>query len=307
MQIEEGSFKNPKNLDLRYRLMLPYEKETGNVEKFPHKFPVVVLVHGFGGTINSFYIKRSLAKITECGAAAFSFNLTNLHPTHVDTSELTPENALADLRTAMQFIKNHPRIDADRIIAIGASFGAYTLMRYEAEAQDEAIRAMVMYSAVPVPLKPFNKLMTPAKLRFWRLLGHIAQDIDGFRCRISYRVYEECSRIDILRDVAPKIRKPVTLIHGDIDELTSVEDLHDLRAALTASPEVQMHILPGARHEFCYIPRHNHLYSEFEQAVMHVQGLIRNLFREETERDTLVQAASPGLRRRLAEWLGREA
>ena len=276
MQIEEGTFKNPKGLDLRYRLMLPYEGENGNMEPFP----VVVLVHGFGGSIDSAYIKRSLHKITECGAAAFSFNFTNLGKDRVDTSNLTPENALADLYTAMAFIKNHPRIDATRIIGVGASFGAYTLLRYEAAAQDESLKALVLHSVVPVPLKPFAKLFTPAKLRFWRLLGHVAQEIDGFRCRISYKLYDECSRINILADVAPKITKPVTLIHGDCDYLTSVDDLRDLQNALSASPEVKIYLMQGAEHEFGYVPRKGQIYSEFEQAVMYVQTMIREIFTE---------------------------
>jgi len=276
MQIEEGSFKNPKNLDLNYRLMLPYESENSNAEKFP----VVLLVHGFGGSINSAYIKRSLAKITECGAAAFSFNFTNLGTTRVDTSSLTPENALEDLYTAINFIRNHPRIDASRMLGVGASFGAYTLLRYEAEAQDDALKAMVLHSVVPVPLKPFQKLLTPAKIRFWRLLGHIAQEIDGFKCRISYKLYDECSRINILADVAPKIKKPVTLIHGDCDFLTSVDDLRDLQHALSASPEVKIYIMQGAEHEFGYVPRKGQIYSDFEQAVMYVQNIIRDTFRD---------------------------
>lgn len=291
MQIEEGSFKNPRNIDLKYRLMLPYEHEADE----NHKFPLVILVHGFGGSINSAYIKRALHKVSECGVAAFSFNLTNMHKgTGVDTSNLTPENALEDLKTAMEFIKHHPKIDASRIVGVAASFGAYTLMRYEAEMQDDALKALILFSAVPVPLKPFEKYLTPVKMRFWRMIGHVAQEVDGFKCRISYKLYEECKRIDILGDVAPKITKPVTLVHGDNDILTSLEDLYMLKNALRKSPEVNTYVMHGAEHEFGYIPRTGHEHSEFEQAVSYVQTIIRDTFRKqekladiETEEDEI--------------------
>lgn len=304
MHIEEGHFTNDKGLDLAYRLMLPYEKESGEDEKFP----VVVLVHGFGGSINSAYIKRSLHKVTECGAAAFSFNFTNMGKDRVDTSQLTPENALQDLYTAMRFIKAHPRIDATRMIAVGASFGAYTLLRYEAEAQDDSLRALVLHSVVPVPLKPFEKLLTPARIRFWRLMGYIAQEIDGFKCRISYKLYDECSRINILTDVAPKIRKPVTLVHGDCDYLTSLDDLRDLEKALTRSPKVQMYIMDGAEHEFGYVPRMGQIYSDFEKAVMYVQNVIRENFYHPPVLDPVPDRGARNIAQRimapLRRWLG---
>lgn len=295
MQIEEGHFKNPKGLDLAYRLMLPYETESGDSEKHP----VVILVHGFGGSINSAYIKRSLHKVTECGAAAFSFNFTNMGKGRVDTSQLTPENALQDLYTAMEFIKAHPRVDASRIIAVGASFGAYTLLRYEAEAQDEALKALVLHSVVPVPLKPFDRLLTPVRIRFWRMLGHIVQEIDGFKCRISYKIYDECSRINILQDVAPKIRKPVTLVHGDCDFLASLDDVKDLEKALIRSPKVQTYVMHGAEHEFGYVPRMGELYSDFEKAVMYVQNVIRSTFYDPDLVLEKVEAEEPNMLEKL--------
>lgn len=294
MQIEEGHFKNDKGLDLAYRLMLPYQEESGDSEKHP----VVILIHGFGGSINSAYIKRSLHKVTECGAAAFSFNFTNMGKNRVDTSQLTPENALQDLYTAIDFIKAHPQVDGSRIVAVGASFGAYTLLRYEAETQDDSIKAMVLHSVVPVPLKPFERLLTPARIRFWRILGHIAQEIDGFKCRISYKLYDECSRINILQDVAPKIKVPVTLVHGDCDFLASLDDVKDLEKALVHSPKIQTYIMHGAEHEFGYVPRMGELYSDFEKAVMYVQTVIRDTFYN-TDSPVKSEPEEPNMRDKL--------
>lgn len=306
MHIEEGHFKNDKGLDLAYRLMLPYERESGEHEKFP----VVILIHGFGGSINSAYIKRSLHKVSECGAAAFSFNFTNLGKNRVDTSQLTPENALQDLYAAMAFIKSHPHVDATRMIGVGASFGAYTLMRYEAEAQDDALKAMVLHSVVPVPLKPFEKMLTPVRIRFWRMLGHIAQEIDGFKCRLSYKLYDECSRINILHDVAPKIKKPVTLVHGDCDYLTSMDDLRDLEKALVKAPRVQIYVMTGAEHGFGYVPRMGQLYSDFEKAVMYVQSVVRETFYSPSPLQPVEEEISPTLYERMhahaMRWFGKE-
>lgn len=244
-------------------------------------FPVVMLVHGFGGSINSAYIKRSLHKIIEAGAAAFSFNFTNLNPSRVDTSDLTPDNALQDMRAAFEFIKKHPSVDASRILGVGASFGAYTLMRYEAENHDEALKGLVLLSVVPIPLKPFDRFLTPAKKRFWRWVGHVVHEVDGLKCRISYKLYDECSRIDILGEVAPKIHKPVVIVNGDRDILASVDDIRALEKSLNASPHVAVNILEGAEHEFSYIPRNGEMLSEFEKAVQHVQGAIAYHFASE--------------------------
>lgn len=265
MHIEEGAFKNNKGLDLKYRLMLPEGEGS---------FPVVVLVHGFGGSIDSTYIRQSLPRIIETGAAVFSFNFTNLHPTGVDTGELTPDNALSDLHDAMRFIKNHERIDASQMIGMGASFGAYTLLRYEAEAQDSNLKSLIFFSVVPLPLKPFRDDLTRANLLFWKWRGHIVQKIDGNKCRISYQLYEQCKRIDIIADIAPKIRKPVTIIQGDRDILGTLADVHELHEALVNAPEKKIHILKGAQHEFSYQVAAGKVYSEFEQAVAHARESI---------------------------------
>lgn len=272
MHIEEGTFKNNKDIDLKYRLILPDDEPY--VQANGVGYPVVVLVHGFGGSINSAYIRQSQPRILETGAAVFTFNLTNLRREGIDTGALTPDTALADLYAAMAFIKSHPLVDQSQIIGMGASFGAYTLLRYEAEAQDPDVQSLIFLSVVPQPLKPFRDQLTRANLLFWKWRGHIVAKIDGNKCRIAYQLYEECKRIDIINDIAPRIRKPVTIIQGDRDILGTLPDIHELHEALVNAPNKRLHVLKGAQHEFSYQVATGKMYSEFEQAVGHARSAI---------------------------------
>ena len=130
---------------------------------------------------------------------------------------------------------------------------------------------------MPQPLKPFRDQLTRANLLFWKWRGHIVAKIDGNKCRVSYQLYEECKRIDIIGDVAPKICKPVTIIQGDRDILGTLPDIHELHEALVNAPEKKLHVLKGAQHEFSYQVAAGKMYSEFEQAVSHARQAIETV------------------------------
>jgi pimeloyl-ACP methyl ester carboxylesterase len=284
MRTEEGVFENKRGESLPYRLSLPdaYDPDI--------PLPTAVFVHGFGGSMDSTYITRNIPHFIDAQMGVMVFNMCNTHRDKICTKNLTPNNALDDVTSAFEFAKQDPRLDSTKQLGIGASFGAYSLMRYAAHTQDPALQQLILYSTVPDPVKPFNDHITWRHRGLWWLLGHIYHAIEGDVCAISYRCYKELNTIDIHKDVAPLITAPVMCVQGARDNLASVEDIQQLQEAMVQSPRKTLYTLPEAGHAFQLEPRPHEMVSEMDRTVMWTRDTIMQMLHE-NKHDTVQENA----------------
>lgn len=262
LNTEDGRIHSPGSLPISYRMMWPK-----NAKK---ELPAVVFAPGFGSSLEtSAYIDQTLKHIAQSGAVAISFNYshTPVKDGKVDTGKLTCRNAEDDVRRVVHFAQNSPLVQNNKIIGMGCSFGANTLLRL----QDPAFASYIMMALVPDLLKPFRAYMTPSKRVLWKMsqymLGRGAkQVIEGDVQEINYQLYEQAEKLDMHRLVGA-INKPVTFIQGTHDPLGTMDDIIRMGNAMHASPNVQMHFIQGAGHAFDVKRKEGQEHSELRQVM----------------------------------------
>lgn len=250
MLSRENFYTNDRNEKWEYRCVLPHDKP----------LTYCVQVHGFSSTIDSDYVINGERGITGIGMAAVAFNLTGASRKGVKTHNLTPDNALNDMRHFMTQIKADDTLNHDRPAILGTSFGAYTSVRYAAEKcrmnpDNPGIGHLVLQCTVPNPIKPFRERVERSAMGIqynkilWKMVGYMPQMIAGDLCWISYKMYSESKNVD-LYTLARDVTCPVTIIHADRDELAPLDDIYPLRDAFVNAKSVNLHVVPNAGHQF---------------------------------------------------------
>ena len=106
------------------------------------RHPCVVLANGFSGTMD-WILPDFAARFAEAGVAALAFDYRHLgrspgEPRQLVDSRLQQE----DLRNAMAFVRDHPRVDGGRIALWGTSLGGHHAATLAAA--DPQVKALVL-------------------------------------------------------------------------------------------------------------------------------------------------------------------
>ncbi len=245
-------YTNHLKYDLNCQLHLP-ENTTSPV-------PVLVGIHGFGGTMDSFYITAAKEKALKAGMGFFAFNMspviTNDHKTIVDTRKLTPHYAVQTIHAAFQYLQKQEFVDVDNIAATASSLGSYAGAFYAAHANGLnkkvlhdpiKLKGLVLNVPVPDPLRPFEEDIRKNRL-WWQILGTVKRPIAGSEQSISYKMLRECREINMFEGVAPHITCPVMVLQGDHDPYATVDEVKKFASNMTQSPKVEYKLIENAGH-----------------------------------------------------------
>src|SRR3954462_8592184 len=85
--------------------------------------PGVLLVHGWGGSQET-YLARA-RQIAALGCGCLTFNLRGHAETEPQHETVTREANLRDLLAAYDVLARQPRVDRSSIAVVGSSYGAY--------------------------------------------------------------------------------------------------------------------------------------------------------------------------------------
>jgi pimeloyl-ACP methyl ester carboxylesterase len=245
-------YKNHLGYSLECQLHLP--------ENTTHPVPVLAGIHGFGGTMDSFYIEVAKEKALAAGLGFFRFNMSPVihrnNSTYVNTRELTPHYAVKTIDCAFKYLKENPLVDADNIAATASSLGSYAGAYYAAHAnglkgrilEDPIkLKGLVLNVPVPDPLRPFeNDIKKNGWL--WKLLGTVKRPIAGTVQDISYKMLRQCRETNMFTDIAPHITCPVMIIHGDHDPYATPEEVVRFKDNMTQSSCVKHHMIDNVGH-----------------------------------------------------------
>lgn len=103
-------------------------------------FPAVVTCAGWGGTK-----ERSLpefsSRLNSHGFAVLRFDYRGYGQSEGTANRLDPAEQTADIRAAVAFLRNHPKIDGSRIGVLSVLTGAAAAL--QAASEDRSIRAVV--------------------------------------------------------------------------------------------------------------------------------------------------------------------
>jgi dienelactone hydrolase len=181
------------------------------------KLPAVILIHSAGG-INP-ATELWAREINSIGVATFildSFSARGLH-TLADSPKLNSLAMIVDAYRALGALAEHPRIDPNRIVVMGASKGSVA----------------AIYSSN----ERFRKMYGPPNTEFAAHIGLYTP------CGVTYRDDDKVTG------------KPIRLFHGIADDLTPIEPCRQYVERLKkAGVDVALAEYPGAYHAYDFFP-----------------------------------------------------
>lgn len=231
--------------------------------------PVVVLVHGVGGSSESRYVVRAAVSLYRAGWHVVRLDLRGAGESIADAPTLYHAGLTEDPRLALEHLAKDPRVSG--VALVGFSLGGHVLLCLAGElaegAAESSLRAVVSISA-PVDLTrvtraierrrslPYHQYVlrkliqqgrafarthpTRAKfdasvLRRLRSIraydAHVIAPMHGFASAEDY--YQRASAGPLLKD----IRVPTLIVHAEDDPMVPAEDVHTWLASASSSVE----------------------------------------------------------------------
>ena len=204
---------------------LPYEEA-----------PCIVMSHGFESTKDGPKWRALSARFYDARFASLRFSYSGCgegaEKSEGEFEDATLTGRVSDYKAALDFL-HQTGIEATRLGVIGSSFGGMVALA----ARDDRIKAMVTLAT------PFSfPWPGQEELRSIREKGY-AELESGRRLRVDF--HDDVCQYNILGEVE-KIRCPLLIIHGGLDEVVSVEHAYKLYSH--ASEPKRLEIIEGGNH-----------------------------------------------------------
>lgn len=201
----------------------------------PDNGATVILVHGLSG--NREELLDDAAFLTANGYGALLFDLRNSGTSEGDLTTLGYLEVL-DVGGALDFVLAQPESDAERVGLMGQSMGGATVVLAAARyPQVKVVVAESAYTSIAdnvadsvkallgLPAFPFAPLVV------W--FGELEAGVD----------IGQVAPIDVIGSLSPR---PILLVHGELDPVIPVENVHRLYAA--AGETKALYVVPNAEH-----------------------------------------------------------
>jgi dipeptidyl aminopeptidase/acylaminoacyl peptidase len=204
--------------------------------------PGVVLCHGLvSGKDSEKWLAFAVA-FEEEGYAVLRFNFMGCgwgnEWSEGDFQDTTLTGRINDLRAALDFLESGDKVDSSRIGVIGSSFGGCIIIA----ANDSRPKAYVAM-ATPSRFGPSREMMESFAQKGYYENPQAAQ---SKMSRIKETLYHDFASYD-LGEAASKIRQPLLIIHGGMDNIP-VSDAYQLHEK--ANEPKRLVIIEGGSHTF---------------------------------------------------------
>jgi dipeptidyl aminopeptidase/acylaminoacyl peptidase len=209
--------------------------------------PCVMFCHGFTGQrIEAHFLFVQIARQLErLGLASLRFDFGGSGESDGEFAEMTMSGEVDDAEAALEFLRRHPAIDADRIGVVGLSLGG-GVTGLLAGRRGADIRAVALLSAVAEPARILSIIRTG------KFEGQLAQrdyiDWDGLMVRRPF--LQDLERLFPAKALAG-YAGPVLIIHGAEDAVcppSEAETFHQARAGSPGTTRLEM--IDGADHTY---------------------------------------------------------
>jgi dienelactone hydrolase len=216
-------------------------------------FPLVVMLHGHGGTRNEAGGYTSVAEeLATRGIASIRMDFPGCGDSSESFANNNLGNMLQDIQAARDFALTRGEVDNGRLGLLGYSMGGRLALLHAAAAGD--------YKAVAA-WTPAAQNGAASMLDF--LGGQAAYDElkaraarEGFAPFTTRWGQEQKLGLQFFTDMeesrpldeAAKIRAPLLVLYGDLDDVVLPSVSESVIAAATMSPEVVRHVVKGADH-----------------------------------------------------------
>jgi pimeloyl-ACP methyl ester carboxylesterase len=220
----------------------------------PRGCPAFIVLHGFGSHRGAGNVLKPCEFLGAMGYATLSFDMRGCGQSAGERGRLICLEQVADTRNALDFLRQQPGIDADRISLLGSSFGAAVALY--AAGVDPRVAAVISSGgwgngerkfrgqhATPEAWARFEAMLARGRnhrerlgtsMRVSRydivpvpptLRGHVLEgslqefDVDTAQSMFDFRAE------DVVRQIAPR---PVLLLHSSADTVTPTRESIEL-------------------------------------------------------------------------------
>ncbi|MFK3937852.1 alpha/beta hydrolase family protein [Alkalihalobacillus sp. NPDC078783] len=207
------------------------------------KIPAIVFVHGFIGSKvgeHRLFVKAS-RYFAEKGYACFRFDFSGCGESSGDYRNLTVSKQIEELLEIIQYIKNQPMIDSEKMTIVGHSLGGATSALAASRA---SIHQLVLWSAVAEPYQDITQITGTSAAKAAQRNGFY--DYQGFE--LSHAFFEDLKIHDPLTAIS-SVNSHVLIVHTEQDEDVAVRHakLYAEHAASLMAPPIY---IKDASHTF---------------------------------------------------------
>lgn len=231
MNQEKITFQNSKGDKLVGLLINP----TGELDK-----PIMLLVHGLSSNKNTKRYFGLIDILSKQGISSFRIDLYGHGESEGKFEDCTISEACDDILQAIAYLK---KLGYKKIGLVGSSYGGIASIRAASKTNDISI--LILKS--PVCNFPDVFLRSKGKdfIDKWKTEG--AWEYDKSRgLTLKYSFYEDSLKNDGYK-VAPFIKIPTLIVHGDKDEAVPEEQSIKIAKLI---PNCKLHIVAGADHRY---------------------------------------------------------
>ena len=167
--------------------------------------PLVVLVHGLGGTSDSAYIQTTTADLLELGYPILQLNLRGAGESRAHCQAQYHAGRSRDLRDALAALP--PELTRNGVVVVGYSLGGNMVLKFAAEFG--GVRGAVSISA-PIDLEAASLRFLDARNRFYHahLLGGMKQEMRSTPGGLDPTEAETLERVRTILDFDEHIVAP---------------------------------------------------------------------------------------------------
>jgi len=184
------------------------------------KAPGIAMFHGFTGNKTEahrffVHVARSLC---DSGFVVLRFDFRGSGDSDGEFEDMTLPGEVDDAKKALSFLARQRWVVGAKIGVLGLSMGGRVAAILASE--DKRVRFVVLYSAALGPLK--ERFQSRLSEEDWRRLnsGEAVKEANGWYLK---KAFYETIDYTIPHDVMNRIEAPILIIHGDVDQVVSIE------------------------------------------------------------------------------------
>lgn len=202
------------------------------------KHPIAIVSHGFNGTHH--FAQDYFAPLAEMGYMTYAFDFpcgSVKSKSDPNTMNMSVLDEKSDLQAIVNYFREQPYVDRDRIVLIGESQGGLVSALTAASMPKKVSQLVLIYPALCIPDN-------------WNARYPRVEDIPDttrmWNVPLGRRYFEEVKPMKVFKTIK-KYKRPVIIIQGDADRVVSMEDS---KRAVKTYRDASLHVIPGAGHGF---------------------------------------------------------
>jgi uncharacterized protein len=213
-----------------------------HIPETTEKVPALIIFHGYTGSklgAHRMFLKMSRA-LENFGIASFRFDFLGSGESDGDFEDMTVSGELADANAMLDFVKNDPRIDEDRVMVLGHSMGGLVASLLAGDRPEDVYKLILMAPAGTMyeMVKEMAAQVQAAGLTRFDDAGNV----------VGMQFSEDLKTIDVFNR-AEQYKGDVLIIHGIKDETVPYQ-VANLYQEKSYKGRAAIHFIEEADHSF---------------------------------------------------------